>query len=424
MDRNASIHGLRGFAVLAVFLYHVHRSVATGGFGIEHDSESLGFLVLESGRLGVDLFFLISGYLITGSLLRHRSAGAFLWSRALRIYPAFLPLHLLLFSAGPLIGYAWMADLTARSWGLHFVSNLLFLPGVFELPIAQIVAWSLSYEAAFYLLAASCRWCVLQRGTLRRGMLCTVWCIVAGLMLWQHPRAWFFVAGAAAYGVMRTCPEEARRLGLVELLALLLMAVLFEDAFALAVVCGFVAFLGVAGEAGTLARLLRTRPLQFLGDVSYSFYLWHAVVLYGAKQVLAAGAIQSAYWNVAVFTIVSAAGSVLAAYASWRLIERRTWLRRVSRAREADAIAVWRRALARTRLEASAQSVTMERALDRRSGHEDGAVHAKLSAGAKEGEAARVQRERGGGAAGDRAQAGDEEEDTAQAAAAVCADRP
>ena len=415
MDRNASIHGLRGLAVLAVFVYHVHRSVVTGGFGIDFEPNCLGFRLLESGRLGVELFFLISGYLITGSLLRHRSARTFLWGRAVRIYPAFLPLHLLLFSAGPMIGYGWMADLTGSSYALHFVSNLLFLPGVFDLPIAQIVAWSLSYELAFYLLAATGWRCVIQRGFAWRAALSGSWGLATGLLLWHHPRAWFFVAGALACALMRSSQGRAlaRRLAMLDLPAVLLMAALFDGAFGLAVVCGCVALIGVACEGGLLARFLRRRPLQFLADVSYSFYLWHAVVLFATKRIFAEGPIQNAYLNVALFSVISAVGSLVPAYASWKLIEQRKWLRRPPAVhgfeREAAAIAVWRRSLEQTRLEAAAQSVTMEPV--------PMAVLCDV-------EAIRGERERDSGGSGDRTQTGGEEENPPQEAAALCADRP
>lgn len=427
--RNASIHGLRGLAVLAVFVHHVHRSVVAGDLELAYDPGSFTFRVFEAGRLGVDLFFLISGYLITASLVRHRSTRGFLWSRAVRIYPAFVPLHLLFFIAGPLIGYGWMADLSGLSYVLHFVSNLLFLPGVFNLPIAQIVAWSLSYEFAFYLLAGAARQCAVQERRLRRALMWFCWGIAAGSMLWHHPRAWFFVAGATAYALMRSSRgrELAKRLAILEVPALLLMALLFDSAFPLAVVCGLVTFLAIASERGRLTRVLTLGALQFLGTLSYSFYLWHILALFAAKRIFGGGVVHNAYWNLALFTLVSAAGSLVAAYLSWRLIEQRAWLRRWSRDpafdREADAIAVWRQALAQTRLEPVAQSVTIEGALGGHRRQKGGFVQAEsgISSGR---EAIRGERERGSGAAGDRTQAGSEEEDAPQETAAVCADRP
>ena len=107
------------------------------------------------GRHGVELFFTISGYLISGSLVRHGKAKTFLIDRAVRIYPVFLVIHVIVFLTGPLIGYKWMVGLTPVQWTFDFISNALFLPGIFNLPLAQLSAWSLSYEALFYLITAA-----------------------------------------------------------------------------------------------------------------------------------------------------------------------------------------------------------------------------------------------------------------------------
>src|SRR6185503_6263585 len=93
------------------------------------------------------------GYVIFGALCREPSMARFLIKRGQRIYPTFLVPHLLWFTLGPALGVGWLAQTDTLGWLAHFLSNLIFLPGVFDLPIAQGVAWTLSYEVTFYLVA-------------------------------------------------------------------------------------------------------------------------------------------------------------------------------------------------------------------------------------------------------------------------------
>ena len=330
MRRNASIQGLRGFAILGVFAYHIHRALLVGGFSVAAPADSTTFAVLEMGRLGVDLFFMISGFLIAASLVKHRNAVTFLKNRLIRIYPAFLIPHLLIFTVGPLSAYGWMAHVEPSEYSLHFLSNLLLLPGVFDLPIAQIVAWSLSYEFAFYLLAAagySIRHHV-KTGPVVKSSLWTAWFLVTGIALWWHPRAWFFVAGVAAYFVHgrmetgKTAQASRSPLGCVAIAA---MAVCFDTLFPLAVFFGFVGFMTFVTQRGLAASLLQTRLMQYFGDISYSFYLWHTIVLFPLKRIFASngGLLSNPAANVLIFSLVSFCTSVLVSHLSYRWIEQR-----------------------------------------------------------------------------------------------------
>ncbi|WP_280154891.1 acyltransferase [Piscinibacter sp. XHJ-5] len=106
----------------------------------------------EIGNSGVDLFFVLSGYLIYGTLMRRpQSFGAFMIRRVRRIYPAFLVVfvtYMALAFAIPSLG----AKLPATGLPSYFLANLLLLPGLFPIEPLITVAWSLSYEMFFYLL--------------------------------------------------------------------------------------------------------------------------------------------------------------------------------------------------------------------------------------------------------------------------------
>src|SRR3546814_14044569 len=95
---NRNVHGLRGVSIILVFAHHVYAGALTQGFfplGAEH----LLSRGLDAAQYGVELFFIISGFLIPASLLRHRAAPTFMRHRGTRISSAF-PVVLRAQSAG------------------------------------------------------------------------------------------------------------------------------------------------------------------------------------------------------------------------------------------------------------------------------------------------------------------------------------
>ena len=325
---NRQIHGLRGFSALAVFVYHVYGMGRLWNFW----PASLNPVapVFEAGRHGVEIFFIISGYLITGSLIRHASAAKFLVDRAIRIYPVFMTIQLLVFAVGPVIHYKWLSGISPPAWALAFVENGLFLPGIFDLPLAQLNAWSLSYEAAFYLLSAAA---YVLAGHVGRRPVIAVLAILAAVVVAFAPfyaRAVFFLPGVAIYFLSQRAPLNlppwVRALSVPALIATLAMLTVPETVGGLvyaAAIPGFVFFLSVVEGRCLLSEMLRTRFLQYLGTISYSFYLWSPVVTYPMKLVI------QRYLHgrlddlaiVALFATVGFTASVAVAHVSYRILE-------------------------------------------------------------------------------------------------------
>ena len=195
---NRQIHGLRGFSTLAVFVYHVYGMGTLWNFW----PAALNSVapVFAAGKHGVEIFFIISGYLITGSLIRHQSAAKFLVDRAIRLYPVFMTIQLIVFGLGPFIHYKWLSGISAVGWIIAFIENGLFLPGLFDLPLAQLNAWSLSYEAAFYLISAACF--VLAR-RLGRWPVIVPLALLLGFVVPHYARAAFFLPGVAIFFLSR-----------------------------------------------------------------------------------------------------------------------------------------------------------------------------------------------------------------------------
>jgi peptidoglycan/LPS O-acetylase OafA/YrhL len=322
---NPQIHGLRGFAALAVFVYHVYGMGTLWGFWPASFAPADPFFA--AGKHGVEIFFIISGYLITGSLIRHRSATRFLIDRAIRIYPVFMTIQVIVFTLGPLIHYKFLGGVSASAWATYFVENALFLPGVFDLNLAQLNAWSLSYEAAFYLLSA---------GAYLVGRRAGGWAAAIGLgvilacLLPLYPRAAFFLPGVATFFLTRRAmpklPSWLRALSipaLIAVLALLTFAETHGSWLYVALIPALLFFLVVVEGGCLLSALLRTRPLQGLGTISYSFYLWSPVVTYPMKllidRVLLARLDKVSI--VILFAAIGFAASVVVARISYRVLE-------------------------------------------------------------------------------------------------------
>ncbi len=309
-ELNQGIQGLRGVAILLVLLNHAGVPGFDGGF------------------IGVDIFFVISGYLIGGLLLRELTATgridlwAFYARRCRRLLPACLVLLLavmgcVLWLYAPAEHFELMSSVRASA--LYAVNLWLagrstdyFLGHTEANPLLHL--WSLAVEEQFYIiwpLLMLGAWALLRndprRATLRLvvvvGVLSLVACIVVSNLKFSWAfyltptRMWEFCAGM----VIVALPASSRRLrsralsilGLLSLLTLAVATVLvnqdlrYPGAWALIPVLATVGLLVVAEHESTTlgGRVLRLRPLRWLGDCSYSVYLWHWPLLIFAAVI-------------------------------------------------------------------------------------------------------------------------------------------
>ena len=150
--RLASMEGLRGLAVVLVFLVHYSDLVTPW----VEDSGPVALLarrVGDAGNIGVDLFFVLSGFLIYGGLMRREQAWRpFVRRRLRRLYPTFLVVlaaYTVLAIAIPTASDVFPTDPAAIAPFL--VVNALLLPGIIPVEPFITVTWSLSYEVFFYL---------------------------------------------------------------------------------------------------------------------------------------------------------------------------------------------------------------------------------------------------------------------------------
>jgi peptidoglycan/LPS O-acetylase OafA/YrhL len=287
MDFRKDINGLRAIAVIAVLLYHFNPAWLPGGF------------------TGVDIFFVISGYLITGIILRSLHKGsfsllAFYNSRARRIIPALAALCFLLLLSGWFYllpkDYSELGKHIAASLG--FFSNIVYWSeaGYFTASAHEkwlLHTWSLSVEWQFYmlyplvLLAASRVMAVRNlRWLIAGGCLAGLGLCVFASFRWPEPafyllptRAWELLVGAVACVFpVRLHALQQRAL---EGVGLVLMLASFFVLSPQDVWPGYLALLPVLGTLAVIMAArqdswLTSNPFsQWTGKLSYSLYLWH-----------------------------------------------------------------------------------------------------------------------------------------------------
>jgi peptidoglycan/LPS O-acetylase OafA/YrhL len=324
----AEIDGLRAIAVVSVVLFHADFALVPGGF------------------IGVDIFFVISGFLITQILMRDIALGrfslvGFYERRARRILPA---LFLVVGTTAP---FSWALMLPterealAESWAALalFVSNLLFgaklgyfSPDASERPLLH--TWSLSVEEQFYVFFPLLLLLCWKLGR-RVPFLVTAVLGLASLALAEYgsgrdPSLNFFFTGSRVWELMvgalaalaerrwgsRTAEWPA--LGGFALLALPLF--LFQEDTPSPALLTAIPVVGTAlvlfyCRAGThLAQALSLRPVVFVGLISYSAYLWHQPLFATARIGLAA---DPAPWAMGLLTLATFGLAVL----SWRYVE-------------------------------------------------------------------------------------------------------
>jgi peptidoglycan/LPS O-acetylase OafA/YrhL len=328
MRHRREIDGLRAVAVVPVVLFHA------------------GFPAFAGGFVGVDVFFVISGYLITGLLIGELGQGSFSLARfyerrARRILPALFLVMLctipfaLLWMLPPALkdfSQSLAAAGTSTSNVLFWLESGYFGPVASEKPLLH--TWSLGVEEQYYLVFPL--FLMLIWGLGRRRVFCVLAAIaLASLALSQWaahdaPSANFFLAPTRAWELFAgsLCalwqferPQRSNGALAALGLGLVLAAVFafdeatpFPSLYALVPVGGTALVILFAGPGTGTARLLSARAVAGIGLISYSVYLWH-------QPLFAFARIRSIQAPGTPLLLVLTALSFALAYFSWKYVE-------------------------------------------------------------------------------------------------------
>ena len=327
--RVEELDGMRAVAALAVVAYHLYPGACAWG------------------RTGVDLFFVLSGYLITGILLRHRAdarvLGAFYARRALRIWPIYYLALGACVALGALLGHPHPAG--GLAYHLSFTQNVPLYWSAAPPPAspALLHTWTLALEEQFYLVWPA----LVALAGRRRGAVAALAVAAAALAVAARARGvaptlllarcdGFALGGLLAAlradgrgGRPTRPPRRARAPAAAATAAALAVAGAWEWRLlpAWAPLKSLVANLFFAGAVGLVVAAagrpwlapLRDRRLAYLGRISYGLYLYHLmVIVFGTELARRAGLPPRG-----PLTDLALVGATLAlAAASWGLLER------------------------------------------------------------------------------------------------------
>lgn len=210
----------------------------------------------------------------------------------------------------------------------QFFSNLLLLPGIFPLPIAQIVAWSLSYEFAFYILAGLV-FIVWSKKSYHRFVKYFCFFLLAAACLtvvYWHPDFLFFFVGIAVFMSENHKPLwKPSKLfslgGFILLIFIYLSYRLNQFYLIIPLLLSYLFFLTVTMEHGFFSRFLRTRMMHYLGRISFSLYMWHTVIMFPLKRIVPRIGAGVPEYEFAIYAVLSLALSIAVSHVSYRYIE-------------------------------------------------------------------------------------------------------
>jgi peptidoglycan/LPS O-acetylase OafA/YrhL len=325
------VDGLRAIAVLSVIAFHAAPSQVPGGF------------------VGVDIFFVISGFLITSLLHKEIARNAFslpnfLARRARRIVPALAVVMLATFVAA----YFLLSPEQMREFGRSITSASLFGANIhfyrttdyFALSAQEqplLHTWSLAIEEQFYLIWPLTLLLLLTRVPRRAAFIILAVAVAASLggflvYSWTEPTYAFFMPHTRAWGLLlgallalsvdglNFSPRTSEVLAVLGLAGIGASIFLFSETWPYPGVATTLATLGAASIIAAsrsnqpwTARLLASTPFVFIGLISYSLYLWHWPIFSFAR-------LQAASPSVTMIALMVAASFVLA-WLSWRFVE-------------------------------------------------------------------------------------------------------
>lgn len=323
-DDIAPIQMLRGIAATMVVFVHIALQV-----------RRLGFASIDAEWMlsGVDIFFVISGFIMWVSLARHpqRTAREFMLHRIVRVVPLYwllTALMVVVMLIAPQLLQSGRFDLA------HIIKSFLFIPAPHPLTGAYwpvlVPGWTLNFEMFFYLLFSIA--IVLSKGIERTRLAIIAVLIVAAVAVAQfadflpdairhygEPILLEFLFGiGVGWAYVRRWPIRSALAWVLVTVGFALLFVLHaSEKFPRILIAGLPAMLVVAGAA--FVDRLSIPPLKRLGDASYSLYLSHVFTLSALTQAWKSHHL--ARFGEALFLVVAPVTAILVALIFYRFVE-------------------------------------------------------------------------------------------------------
>ena len=293
-QRFSSVDGLRGYLAFGVFVHHTAITwiyLHTRVFDVPKN-----YFYAQIGLASVALFFMITGFLFWGRLIkhgRHHDWLAFAVSRIFRLYPLYLPLLLVvIFCVFYLQG--WTFEDEPLVVAKQVLAWLVFdRPDINQYPqtgmLISNVTWTLSYEVFFYLALPLFGMVFVYRKNWKQAVLCLLGIYALYQVVgWEHSLKkhilMSFLGGiAAAYWVRR--PQwvawgQTRLAACIALMLLVVVLFMFRKSFATAPLLLLTAFFCIVASGNTLFGALTLRSIRWMGEISYSTYLLHGLLIW------------------------------------------------------------------------------------------------------------------------------------------------
>jgi exopolysaccharide production protein ExoZ len=325
-NRYKTIHYIRGFAALSVLLHHSTGRVCT------QNCQSMAW-----GTIGVDIFFVISGFVMWMSTFgRSLTPSEFITKRFFRVAPLYYIMTL------AIVAVAFVSPTLLRSTSIelwHVVNSFLFYPSAH--PVLHVAfpvlipGWTLNYEMFFYTIFACCL--MLPVNSRFLGLFISLAGLVAVgqffgrdnlvVAFYTSPiilEFWFGICIAAT--LIHFKRYSVRLLVLASIINVFLIGMrmfVTNFTFGSQMTFGVIAALIVwtACEIDTRKLMPEIRPLTWLGNASYSIYLWQMITVAASFKLWQMANLGSAQWKEVPFYILVAAVTLIVSHFSYKYIE-------------------------------------------------------------------------------------------------------
>jgi peptidoglycan/LPS O-acetylase OafA/YrhL len=286
-----SLTGLRAVAAMSVVFYHFTMRFETIGPFPN---------IFRNGWLGVDLFFVLSGFVIHHVYqatferkIDRTNFARFLWLRLARIYPVHIVTLFIALALSLTLTALGFQSSREYDYFTGTLAAMLLMHGWLGIVGPNYVSWSVSAEWFAYLCYPALCW-VSSRMNARHTAAAAI--AIIGVMHLNGEQNVLirvlteFAAGMITYKItarLRSFDRQTRWIGLTAVLAGLLWGLLRDHASVVIHVLIFCTIiLGITQPGDILGRVLSTRPFEYLGEISYSLYLIHSLVASGFRLIV------------------------------------------------------------------------------------------------------------------------------------------